>query len=333
MRAHSIETLDGPDAMRLKEIANPVPSEDDVLIEVASAGVAFPDLLYSYGQYQDKKAAPFVPGVEVSGVVLSAPAFSTFKAGDRVMAATWFGGFAEQAIARTAFTYPLPSRFTFAQGAGFVLNYQTAYFCLVTRGRLEVGETVLIHGAAGGVGVAAIQVIKALGATPIALVSSEQKAEVARKAGAQHAIVVSEGWSREVGELTGGRGVDMVFDTVGGDRLKESLRSMRRTGRYVVVGFADGHIPTVRLNQLLLRNIDFVGAAWGPFVQASPEVAVEIGSALHDMAEAGHLDPVVGPRFALSEAPDALRALENRTAFGKVVLDIVEPDHQVLETT
>jgi NADPH:quinone reductase len=321
MRAQQLQRLDGPDGLELLDVPEPEEGGGDVVIDVHAAGVSFPELLYTYGKYQDKRQPPFIPGVEVSGIVRWAPAGAHVAAGDRVAAASFFGGFAERASAPVDFTFALHDRLSFAQGAALVLNYQTAHFCLSQRGKVEPGETVLVHGAAGGVGSAALQVIRGLGATPIALVSTEEKRAFLHGVADCATIVLHPGWAAEVRELTGGRGVDAVFDPVGGDRFTDSLRVLATEGRVIVVGFADGQIPEVKVNRLLLRNIGVIGAAWGEFAKANPAVAQDIGHALYDMAERGIVRPVVGPRFTLERAPDALRELESRRALGKVILE------------
>jgi NADPH2:quinone reductase len=245
MRAYQIAALDGPDALEAVERPEPSPSHftspgSGVVIDVRAAGVAFPDLLLSRGRYQLKPELPFVPGGEVAGTVVEATA--EFSPGDRVAAMTILGGFAERAVAPAALCFRLPAALDFPAGAALVLNYHTALFALQTRGRLVAGETVLVHGAAGGVGTAALQVARALGARTIAVVSSDAKERVARDAGAE-AVVRSDGpWKDDAREWSGG-GVDLVLDPVGGDRFTDSLRSLREGGRAVVVGFAGGGIP------------------------------------------------------------------------------------------
>jgi NADPH:quinone reductase len=234
------------------------------------------------------------------------------------------GGFAETAVAPEFFTFPLPDALDFAQGASLILNYHTAYFSLVMRGRMTAGETVLVHGAAGGVGTAALQVAKGLGARTIALVSSEAKQRVAEQAGADEVVLLSDSWKDQVKELSGG-GVDIVLDPVGGDRFTDSLRSLRENGRLVVVGFTGGSIPEVKVNRLLLGNTEVVGAGWGAYVMARPQVNREIGEVIDRLIDEGFVRPIVGERFALEDAAEALRCIDERRATGKVVLD-VRPD-------
>jgi NADPH2:quinone reductase len=292
-----------------------------VLVEVHAAGVSFPEVLQSRGQYQVKPEVPFTPGSEVAGVVRSAPAGAGVQAGDRVAAFCMLGGWAQVAVAPDFFTFKLPDELDFAQGAGLVLNYHTAYFSLVTRGRLAEGETVLVHGAAGGVGTAALQIANGLGARTIAVVSTDEKERVAREAGADE-IVRSDGpWKDQAREMSGG-GVDVVVDPVGGDRFTDSLRSLREGGRVIVVGFTGGSIPEVRVNRLLLNNTEVIGAGWGAYVLGKPELNREIGEAIDGLIAAGSIRPVVGARFPLERAADALELIDSRGATGKVVLDV-----------
>src|SRR4051794_21314682 len=314
MRAIQIVELGGPESLKLAEIDEP--SGEGVLIDVHAAGVSFPEVLQSRGLYQVKPDLPFVPGSEVAGTVKrdSGP----FKAGDRVAALCWLGGFAEVALAPAHTTFKLSDELDFAQGAGLVLNYHTAYFSLKLRGRLSAGESVLIHGAAGGVGTASIQVAKGLGATAIAIVSSDDKETVAREAGADE-VWRSDGDWKDQAKARGG--VDMVLDPVGGDRFTDSLRSLAPDGRVIVVGFTGGSIPEVKVNRLLLNNIDVVGAGWGAYIGKRPEVIGETAAALDDLIAAGHVRPLVGARFPLEQAADALKLIDGRGATGKVVLE------------
>jgi NADPH2:quinone reductase len=327
MRAIQIVEESGPDsALALVELGEPEASHmltpgEGVLVEVHTAGVSFPELLQTRGMYQMKPPLPFVPGSEVAGIVLSAPAGAAVSAGDRVAAFCALGGFAETAVAPAFFTFALPDSMDFAQGAGLILNYHTAYFSLAMRGRLKEGESVLVHGAAGGVGTASLQVAKALGASTIALVSSEAKRAVAEAAGADQVVLLSESWKDEVKELSGG-GVDVVLDPVGGDRFTDSLRSLRENGRLVVVGFTGGSIPEVKVNRLLLKNTEVVGAGWGAYVMGKPQLNIEIGEAITGMIEQGFINPIVGERFPMERAADALHALDERRATGKIVLDV-----------
>ena len=327
MRAIQIVELGGPEsALALVELPEPEPSHtmtpgSGVLIDVAVAGVSFPELLQTRGEYQLKPPLPFVPGAEVAGIVRRAPDDAPVKAGDRVAAFCMLGGFAEVAVAPEFLTFALPGTLDFAQGAGLILNYHTAYFALALRGRLKDGETALIHGAAGGLGTAALQVAKGLGARTLAVVSSDEKEAVARNAGANEVLRSDGPWKDQAKELTGG-GVDVVFDPVGGDRFTDSLRSLREEGRLVVVGFTAGAIPEVKVNRLLLNNVEVVGAGWGAYVIGDPERNRLIGHAVSGLIESGYVRPIVGGRYALAQASEALRVIDERRATGKIVLDI-----------
>jgi NADPH:quinone reductase len=327
VRAVQISELTGPQGVTLVDVPEPEaahPLAGDggvVVIDVEAAGVSFPEVLQSRGEYQLKPDLQFIPGAEVAGTVRSAPDGSRLKGGDRVAAMSMLGGFAEVAVAPEFLTFPLAGELDVAQGAGLILNYHTAYFCLKLRGRLEEGETVLVHGAAGGVGTASVQVAKGLGAKTIAVVSSDEKAQVARDAGADEVVRSDGAWKDEAKELSGG-GVDVVIDPVGGDRFLDSLRSLGEGGRLVVVGFTGGSIPEVKVNRLLLNNTEVIGAGWGAYVMAKPELNLEIGAEVNRLAEEGFVRPVVGARLPLDRAAEALELIDQRRATGKVVLDV-----------
>jgi NADPH2:quinone reductase len=320
MRALQVTSLDGPDGLAMVEIAEPAAGAG-VRIDVVAAGAAFPDLLLSQGRYQLRPDLPFTPGVEVAGIVRDAPDDAPFAAGDRVMAFT-FGGFAETVVAEVAATFPIPGALDFDQAAGFVMNHHTAHFALHRRGRLRSGETVLVHGAAGGVGTATVQIAKGAGARVIATVSDAGKAEIARGAGADQVVRSDGPWREEVRSLTGGRGADVIMDPVGGDRFDESLRCLAPEGRLLVVGFTSGRIPEVAVNRLLLRNIDLVGVAWGAFLGVDPTISATIGDDLHRLVDEGVVRPLVGSRYPLADGASALRDLEARRATGKLVLRV-----------
>lgn len=315
MRAIHISTLDGPDAVELVDVPDPA---DDGLVTIAveAAGVAFPELLQTRGLYQLKPDLPFVPGAEVAGVVESAPEGSGFSPGDRVAALSLLGGFAEKVQARADLTFALPDEVGFEAAASFTFNYATVYFALVERGGLAEGETVLVHGAAGGIGTAAIQMAKAFGAAKvIGVVSTEAKGEIARSAGADE-VVLADGFLDAVGKAS----VDIVVDPVGGDRFTDSLRSLKEHGRLLVVGFTAGEIPEVKVNRLLLNNIAVVGVGWGAFAMARPGHVGREWDAMLPHLRSGALRPVVGATYSLEDAATALKSLEGRTVTGKVVL-------------
>lgn len=315
MRAIHISSLDGPDAV--EEVDLPDPAEEGlVTIAVRAAGVAFPELLQTRGRYQIRPDLPFVPGAEVAGVVESAPEGSGFAPGDRVAALCLLGGFAEKVQARPDLTFALPGEVAFEEAASFTFNYATVYFALLERGGLAEGETVLVHGAAGGIGTAAIQVARAFGAgRVIGVVSTEAKGEIARSAGADE-VVMADGFLEAVGKSA----VDVVVDPVGGDRFTDSLRSLREHGRLLVIGFTAGEIPEVKVNRLLLNNISVVGVGWGAYAMARPGHVGREWDAMLPHVRSGALRPVVGAAYPLEDAATALKSLEGRTVTGKVVL-------------
>src|ERR1700712_2562402 len=320
MRAVQITSLDGPSALEVVDVDEPS-GDGMVLIEVHAAGVTFPEVLQSRGEYQIKPPLPFTPGSEVAGIVRSAPDGSGFSAGDRVAAFPGLGGFGEVVAAMPQAVFPLPESVSFEAGAGLPMNYLTMHFALVRRGGLRSGETVLVHGAAGGIGTAAVQLAKALGAKVIAVTSSDEKADIARRAGADE-VVSSDGFRDRVKEITGGQGVDVVVDPVGGDRFTDSLRSLGREGRLLVIGFTEGEIPTVKVNRLLLNNIAVVGVGWGAFWMRDPSYLQEQWADLKPHVESGALDPVIGATFPLEEAGKAVGSIDERQALGKVVLTV-----------
>ncbi len=324
MRAVQISELSGPDALRVVDAPEPdathmLTGSEGVVIDVEAAGVNFPDVLQTRGLYQMKPPTPFIPGAEVAGVVRSAPEGARVVAGDRVAAVSLLGGMAEVAVAPDFLVFALPEQLDMAQGAAMVFNYHTAYFSLKLRGRVAAGERVLVHGAAGGVGTATLQVAKGLGATTVAVVSSAEKERVARAAGADEVVRSDGEWLAQVKELGG---ADVIVDPVGGDRFTDSLRSLREGGRLVVVGFTGGGIPEVKVNRLLLNNLEVVGAGWGAYAMSKPEVNREIGAAIDRLVRDGSVRPIIGARFALQDAADAFRLIDGRGALGKVVLEV-----------
>jgi NADPH2:quinone reductase len=322
MRAVQVSELDGPDAARVVDIDEPH-IEGAMTIDVRAAGISFPDVLMTRGLYQYKPEIPFVLGSEPAGVVVSAPDGSGFSEGDRIAAMTMGGSFAERAAVMPQMAFKLPDELSFEQGAAYVLNYHTAHFGLLRRGQLREGETVLVHGAAGGVGTAAIQVAKATGARVIAVVSTDEKERVAREAGADEVVRSDGAWKDEAKELSGG-GVDVVFDPVGGDRFLDSVRSLTDEGRIVVIGFTEGSIPEIKVNRLLLRNVSVVGAGWGAFAIPRPDYAGEVAADLDRMVREGHVKPIVGKTYSLDEIPQALKDIDERRALGKLVLRVKE---------
>ncbi|MGV0679839.1 NADPH:quinone oxidoreductase family protein [Mycolicibacterium fortuitum] len=323
MRAAQITRLDGPDAVRVAEVEEPNGSADEVLIDVHAAGVAFPDALLTRGLYQYKPELPFTPGAEIAGVVRSAPDGAHVRAGDRVLGLTMLsGGMAEVVALPAERVFPLPDAVSFEAGAGILFNDLTVQFALRTRGRLTEGETVLVHGAAGGIGTSALRLAPAMGASrTIGVVSTEEKAEIARAAGASD-VVLADGFRDAVKELTGGRGVDIVVDPVGGDRFTDSLRSLAVGGRLLVIGFTGGEIPTVKVNRLLLNNVDVVGAGWGAWTFSHPGYLQEQWAELQPLLASGAVPEPQPEVYPLEQAAQAIASLENRSAQGKVVLKL-----------
>lgn len=319
MRAVQVTRLDGPSAVEINDVPEPTPKPHEVLVEVRAAGLCYPDALLTRGLYQIKPEPPFTLGSEVAGVVVSAPEDSGFAEGDRVVAFPGFGGLAERVAVPAAFTFPLPDGVTFEAAAALPMNYLTVQFALDRRGRLAAGEKVLVHGAAGGIGIAAIQHAKARGAEVIAVASSETKRDLAAQAGADH-VIAPEGFKDAVKELTGGKGVDIVVDPVGGDRFTDSLRCLAVEGRLLVIGFTGGEIPEVKVNRLLLNNLDVVGVGWGAFWMPRPETVPAQWKAIEPLVASGALNPTLGPVRPLEQAGEAIAELEERRAEGKLVL-------------
>jgi len=318
MRALQLQEATGPDGLVLCELDDPVPTDGMVLIEVHAAGVGFVDMLMTKGEYQIKPELPFVPGAEVAGVVVSGGGLAP---GTRVAATTPFNGYAELALAPETLVFPIPDALAFDAAAGFVVNYQTAHLGLKRRGRLAPGETVLVHGAGGGVGTASIDVAQALGAgLVIAVAGGAAKQDAARAAGADVVLDSAEDWKQAVREHTGGRGADVVVDPVGGDVLAESLRCMAPEGRLLVVGFASGHIPEIKVNRLLLRQHDLVGVNYGGAIGVDQGFSAEAAAEMFGWIEEGRLHPVVGAVFDLADGAEAMRAFAERRVTGKPVL-------------
>ncbi|MEO9322401.1 NADPH:quinone oxidoreductase family protein [Nocardioides sp. C4-1] len=322
MRAAQVVTTTGPTDVVVTDVPEPEPGPGDVLVEVHRVGVSFPDLLLSRGQYQMKPETPFSLGVDVAGTVVSAPEASGFAPGQRVAACGGWGGAQEWVAVPAAWTFALPDATSFDEGAALPMNYLTAEFALYERGGLREGETVLVHGAAGGLGTATIQVAKGMGARVIGVVSTDAKRATATTAGADH-VVLLDGFKDAVQELTGGAGVDVVADIVGGDAFTDSLRSLSTQGRLLVLGFASGTgIPEVKVNRLLLNNTDVRGVGWGAFAMVRPDYMGEQWTRLVPMIEAGHVKPTVGKVYELEGFGQALVDMDERRTLGKSVVRV-----------
>lgn len=321
MRAVQVTRLEGPDTIEVADVDEP--AGDGVVVEVHAAGVAFPDALLTRGLYQYRPEPPFVLGAEIAGLVRSAPENAHVGPGDRVVGLTMLtGGMAEVAVLSPDRVFKLPDSVSFEAGAGLLFNDLTMYFALTVRGRLQRGETVLVHGAAGGIGTSTLRLASVFGAARIiAVVSTNDKAAIATAAGATD-VVLADGFKDAVKELTGGRGVDIVVDPVGGDRFTDSLRSLAPAGRLLVIGFTGGEIPTVKVNRLLLNNIDVVGVGWGAWSLTHPSALAEQWTGLEQLLASGQLPPPAPVVYPLADASAAVASLENRTASGKVVLRV-----------
>ena len=318
MKALVIRSLDGPRSLVVDEIEEPSPDPDGILIEVVAAGMTFPDVLLSRGLYQYKPDLPFVPGCEIAGRVICAPENSEFHAGQPVAAYCFVGGFAERVAVPADRVFPMPAQLDFVTAAAMPMNYLTMHFGLVTRGRVQPGDWVVVHGAGGGLGVASIQIAKAWGARVIAIASSEAKRAEAVRTGADHAIPV-EGFLDSVRALTAGQGADIVVDPVGGDRVTDSLRCLAPLGQLLVLGFTSGEIASVKTNRLLLNNLDVVGVGWGAYVLERPGFMRQQWDDLIQRMDSHHVSIGRPTVVDLADIPDQLIAMENRSVAGKVV--------------
>lgn len=315
MRAALVTATSGPSGIEIRDVPEPT---GEILVDIHAVGISWPDLLLSKGEYQLKPELPFILGVDAAGVVRHDA--GGFMAGDRVALCGGYGGAAETVATGADFVFGLPDELSFAQGAAIPMNYLTAEFALGERAQLRAGETVLVHGAAGGVGTATLQVAKGLGARTIAVVSSPEKAEVARQAGADEVVMV-QGFRDAVRELAP-TGVGVVVDVVGGDLFTDSLRCLGDQGRLMVVGFTGRSIPEVKVNRLLLNNIDVRGVGWGAYAMMRPGYMRQQWERLVPMMAAGLIDPPLGPVRPLEEISEVLVEMEQRQTLGKSVLAV-----------
>jgi NADPH:quinone reductase len=324
MKAVVCRAFGPPESLALEEVPEPRPAEGQVLIDVYAAGLNFPDVLQIAGKYQFEPPFPFTPGAEVAGVVSEiGPGVTGIKPGDRVIAMTGIGGMAERAVAAADSVNPLPEGMDFAAASGFELAYGTSYYALKQRGQLKGGETLLVLGASGGVGLAAVEIGKAFGARVIAAAGSDDKLAIAKRHGAD--LLVNYGQSSlkdQVKELTGGKGADVIFDPVGGDLFDQASRSINWNGRLLIVGFASGTIPKFPVNLALLKGCQLVGVFWGDFKRREPQNYQQNCRELRDLFKAGDLKPLVSREFPLAQYAEALNLFVNRQAVGKVVLRI-----------
>ena len=328
MKAVVVREFGPPETIRVEEYPTPQPGDNDVLVDVHAAGVNFPDMLVMGGKYQILPLRPFVPGKECAGVVAAVgKSVTTCKPGDRVLAWMESGAFAEQAVCLQDNCFVLPEPMSFEEGAGFALVHQTAHFALVERADLRAGEIVLVTGASGGVGLAAVQIAKALGATVVAAVSTPDKAEIAWRNGADHVIDVSvpnlrDGLREQLRKATGGRGADVVIEQVGGDVFDASLRALAWSGRLVVVGFAGGRIPDVKANYLLVKNIAVLGLQISDYRDRHSRAMRRVMAELFDLYDQGTITPLVSEVYPLAEFAAAFAAISARKAVGKLALKV-----------
>jgi NADPH2:quinone reductase len=322
MRAVLVDRLMAPSDLRVVETPDPELYPGGLTVDVKAAGCNFFDTLMVQGRYQVKPPLPFVPGAELAGVVSAVGAeVDGFRVGDRVLASTPLGAFAEQAVVSARTAWRMPAGMTFEEGAAFPIVYPTSYAALVLRANLRAGETLLVHAAAGGVGLAAVQIGKALGARVLATAGGDDKLAVARDAGADVGIDYrDEGWVDRVQAETQGRGADVIYDSVGGDVLDRSLKCIAWNGRLLVIGFASGRIPEIKANRILLKNIAVVGLHWGAYAVHEPARVPEVFDALFRLYETGAIRPVIGGRHPLERIADALEALGARRTHGKIVI-------------
>jgi NADPH:quinone reductase len=319
MKALVAQELSGPYGLTYSDVDD-VGGKDVVVVDVGAAGVSFPDLLLLRGEYQLRLEPPFVPGMEVAGVVRSAPYESEFTVGQRVTALSMLGGWAEQVVVPPESVRPTPDGLDDAEAVALLGNYQTMYFALAKRGALRHGETVLVLGSAGGVGTAAVQIAKALGAKVIAMVHRPHAAGFVESLGADVVLPLTEGWRQAVLEHTDGRGVDMVVDPIGGEPFDEAIRVLATEGRLLVIGFAAGAIPTVKANRLLLRNVSVIGVGYGEYVNRKPGAQAVFEFGVGELVKAG-LRPPPPLRFPLAKGAEALQTLADGGVLGKVVLE------------
>ncbi|MGO0631363.1 NADPH:quinone oxidoreductase family protein [Pseudomonas sp. SAR267] len=322
MKAVLCKTLGPARDLVLEDVASPVPKKNEILLDVQAAGVNFPDTLIIEGKYQFQPPLPFSPGGEAAGVIAAVgERAGAFKVGDRVMALTGWGAFAEQVAVRFYNVMPIPEHMDFATAAAFGMTYGTSMHALKQRGQLQPGETLLVLGASGGVGLAAVEIGKAMGARVIAAASSAEKLAVAKAAGADETIDYSQAsLKEEIKRLTGGQGVDVIYDPVGGELFDQAVRGLAWQGRLLVVGFASGTIPQMAANLVLLKGAAVLGVFWGAFAQRQPEDNAANFRQLFAWHAEGKLKPLVSKTYPLAEAGAAIEELGQRRAVGKLVV-------------
>lgn len=322
MKAVLCKAFGQPESLVLEEVASPRPGRGQVVVSVKACAVSFPDTLIIQGKYQSRPPMPFSPGGELAGIVKEVgEGVSRVKAGDRVIAFTGWGGFAEEVVAEEARLIPLPDGIDFPIASTFVMTYGTSHYALKDRAQLKPGETLLVLGAAGGVGLAAVEIGKLMGAHVIAAASSDEKLAICKERGADEVINYSrEDLKERIKTLTGGKGADVVYDPVGGEYSEAALRGTAWGGRFLVIGFASGPIPRIPLNLTLLKGCSIVGVFWGSFTEREPERNQQNLQELLSWLMSGKLKPLISATYPLSQAADALNAMMQRQVKGKIVL-------------
>lgn len=326
MKALLVREHGGIESLQVGDAPDPIPKPGEVVVDVRAASINFPDLLVIGGTYQKLPPRPFSPGKDFAGVVAAiGEGVTSVKPGDRVSAQIEYGAYAEKCAVRAVNCHVMPDAMSFADAAAMGLTYLTAHFSLCERAHYKPGEIVLVNGAAGGVGLATIQIGKALGATVVASVSSEEKARIAKESGADHVVRtdlpdLKEAFRKQVFDAVGRRGVDIIVDPVGGDVFDASFRTIAWSGRVVVVGFAEGRIPQVKAGILLVKNISLIGLQWSDYRDREPEKVHAVQEELFRMYEAGKLKPHVMAAYPVERHQEALAAVRDRKVVGKVVL-------------
>ena len=310
--------------LALEERPVPTPGKGEILVDVKAAGVNFPDVLTVQGKYQFKPQLPFVPGAELAGIVTAVgEGVTSRKVGDKVVSTVQIGGFAEQCVGSEHGAFAMGETMSFEQAAGFAITYGTSYYALKQQAKIQPGETLLVLGAAGGVGIATIQIAKAMGATVIAAASTEEKLDFACEAGADLRInYATENLKDKVKELTGGKGADVIYDPVGGDFSEQAFRAIAWDGRFLVIGFASGPIPAIPLNLMLLKGASVVGVFWGAWAARFPLESRNNFDELIAMIDGGQFSPPVTEVYPLADYKDAFASISERRAKGKVILSM-----------
>jgi len=322
MKAMVCEAFGGPEVLALRERPDPAPpGPDEIQVQIHARGVQYVDVLMLAGKYQFRPEPPFIPGSEAAGVVIAVGSdVKDFAVGDRVMSRHTLGACAEKGNAKAALCDKIPDGMSLESAGVFRGAYQTAYHALIQRGRMKAGEWILVHGAAGGIGIAAIQVAKVFGAKVIATASTAEKRQACLEEGADHAIDYRGGFTDEVKKLTGGKGVDIVYDPIGDKVAEESLRCLAWCGRLLILGFLGGGPTNIRSNYLLIKGIDVVGVRVGGLNEAAPDLAIANMKILTELAGQGKLKPRISHRYPLEQAAEALQAVIDRAVIGKAVL-------------